>query len=121
MPILLLALVSVLFLVGGQTSLKYGLVKTGGLSGESVRLLGTWISVLTEPYVVMGFALYGAASLMWLRVLSEMELSLAYPLVSLSYAFSLVIGRWLFQDQLSVARIVGVAIIILGAYVVSRS
>ncbi len=60
--------------------------------------MSTWIRVLTEPYILLGFGLYAAASLLWLRVLSELELSQAYPLVSLSYAFSLVIGRWLFDD-----------------------
>ncbi len=81
----------------------------------------TWINLLTEPFVLIGFGLYGVASVVWLRVLSEHELSLAYPLISLSYAFSLVLGRWLFQDDLNLTRIAGVTLIILGAVVVSRS
>ena len=101
--------------------MKYGLIRTGGLSSESFGLAGAWIQVLTDPYILIGFALYGVASLLWLRVLSELELSLAYPLVSLSYVFSLIIGRWLFQDHVSFIRIVGVILICLGAFLVSRS
>ena len=110
-----------MFLVGGQASLKYGLIRSGGISGESILVLGTWVKVMSEPYVLTGFALYGVASALWLRVLSELELSLAYPIVSLSYAFSLIAGKWLFHDELSLIRITGVALIILGAFVVSRS
>ena len=84
MTIFLFALVSVLVLVGGQASLKYGLIRSGGISGESMLVLGTWVKVMSEPYVLTGFALYGVASALWLRVLSELELSLAYPIVSLS-------------------------------------
>ena len=121
MTVFLFALVSVLFLVGGQASLKYGLIRSGGISGESMLMLGTWGKVMSEPYVLTGFALYGVASALWLRVLSELELSLAYPIVSLSYAFSLIAGRWLFHDDMNFARIGGVVLIILGAFVVSRS
>ena len=121
MPVLVLALITATFLVAGQTSLKHGLIRTGGVSGESMLMLGTWIKVLTEPYVLLGFGLYGAASLVWIRVLSEHELSLVYPLISLSYAISLVVGRWVFGDELNLARIIGVALIVLGAFVVSRS
>lgn len=74
-----------------------------------------------EPYLLTGFVLYSVALAVWLRVLSELELSLAYPLVSLSYAFSLVVGRWLFHHDLNFAQIAGVLLIIPRAIVVSRS
>jgi multidrug transporter EmrE-like cation transporter len=119
MTIFLFALVSVLILVGGQASLKYGLIRSGGISGESMLVLSTWVKVMSEPYVITGF--YGVASALWLRVLSELELSLAYPIVSLSYAFSLIAGKWLFHDDLNPTRITGVVLIVLGAFVVSRS
>ena len=121
MPVLLLALITAVLLVMGQTSLKQGLIKSGGISGESVFLLGAWITVLIQPYVLLGFVLYGAASLVWLRVLSDQELSLVYPLISLSYAISLGVGRWLFHDDVNPTRIAGVILIVLGAIVVSRS
>ena len=121
MVVYLIALASVLLLVGGQASLKHGLIKSGGISSESMTMLSAWATVLSQPYVLIGFGLYGAASMLWLRVLTELELSRAYPLVSLSYAFSLVAGKWLFHDDLNVTRIVGVVLIIVGASVVSRS
>ena len=121
MPVLLMALLTALLLVAGQTSLKQGLIRSGGISGETMLAMATWAKVLTEPYVLVGFVLYGAATLVWIRVLSEHELSLVYPLISLSYAISLIVGRWLFDDELNLTRIVGVVFIVVGAGVVSRS
>ncbi|MBM3935008.1 MAG: hypothetical protein FJ319_12040 [SAR202 cluster bacterium] len=121
MSVLLMASVVAIILVAGQTSLKYGLNRTGGITGGSFTSIETWAKVLFSPFVIVGFALYGAASLLWLRVLTEQELSLAYPFISLSYAASLLIGRVVFHDDLSLLRIVGVGIIVFGAFIVSRS
>ena len=65
--------------------------------------------------------LFFVAVPLWLRVLSELELSVAYPILSLSYALSLVVDKWFFQGELSLTRIIGVACIMLGALIVSRS
>ena len=121
MTILLMSLIVAALLVAGQTCLKLGLERTGGIDSGSLLVFHTWVTVLTNPMVVLGFILYGLASLVWLKVLSEHELSLAYPLISLSYAISLVIGKWLFDDDINITRSVGVALIVLGAIVVSRS
>jgi hypothetical protein len=40
-------------------------------------------AVATNPYVVGGFVAYGIGAVLWLKVFSRAELSLAYPLVSL--------------------------------------
>ena len=116
-----MALLTAVLLVAGQTSLKFGLIRSGGISSETTLAAADWIRVLTQPYVILAFGLYGLASLVWIRVLSEHQLSLVYPLISLGYAVSLVVGRLFFQDDLNAARIGGVALIVLGAFVVARS
>jgi len=121
MTLLGMALIVALLLVAGQTCLKLGLDKTGGISGESLMVFQTWFTVLTNPMVILGFVLYGLASLLWLRVLTAQELSLVYPLISLSYAISLIVGKWLFDDDINITRLAGVSLIVLGAIVVSRS
>ena len=116
-----LGVLTALILVTAQASLKHGLTRSGGIGDESATMIHAWIAVLTEPYVLAGMVLLGVAGLVWLRVLSELQLSAAYPIISLSYAFSLVVGKWLFQDDLNLTRVVGVAFIVVGALVASRS
>lgn len=121
MTLLGMALIVALLLVAGQTCLKLGLDKTGGISSGSLMMFQTWFTVLTNPMVMLGFVLYGLASLVWLRVLTAQELSLVYPLISLSYAISLIVGKWLFDEDINITRMTGVSLIVLGAIVVSRS
>ena len=81
-----LGVLTALILVTAQASLKHGLTRSGGIGDESATMIHAWIAVLTEPYVLAGMVLLGVAGLVWLRVLSELQLSAAYPIISLSYA-----------------------------------
>ena len=118
---LLIALAAIVFLVGGQTLLKLGLNDIGGISlfeGNPVRSLR---GVLNTPWIILGFALYGASAVLWLDVLSKLDFSMAFPLVSLTYVFALVIGRFLFHETVGLDRIGGVLLILCGLFIVVRS
>ncbi|HIC88067.1 MAG TPA: hypothetical protein EYP04_01500 [Anaerolineae bacterium] len=54
-------------------------------------------------------------------MLSRLDFSMAFPLVSLTYVFALIVGRWLFHEQLTAGRVVGVALIIGGLFFIVRS
>jgi len=57
----------------------------------------------------------------WLLVLSRVEVSFAYPLLSVGYIVNAVAGYYLFQENLSLTRITGILIICVGVYFVTRS
>ncbi len=74
-----------------------------------------------SPLIVGGLALYGSGTLLWLFCLRHLDLSLAYPLGTLQYAF-IFFGAWFFFDEnLSLLRITGTAIIVLGVIVIAAS
>jgi multidrug transporter EmrE-like cation transporter len=50
-----------------------------------------------------------------------MEISYAYPFMALSYALVALFSMWIFHDHLSVLRWVGIVVICLGVFLVSRS
>src|SRR6476646_3410254 len=70
--------------------------------------------IATNPYVAAGFAAYGAGALLWLKVLSRVELSLAYPLVSLAFVLVAILSWLVLGEHLSVTRILGIGFILLG-------
>ena len=119
--LILLALCSIGLLVVGQALLKYGLIQVGGVQflggdlGLSIRKL------LSTPYVMLGFVFYGLSAIMWMDVLSRMEFSRAFPMVALSYVFSLLIGFFLFHEVITGWRIMGVALIVIGVGLVAQS
>ena len=101
-----LALISIVLLSGGQTAIKYGLNSIGGVN-------------LSEG--IVGFVLYGISAILWLDVLSKLDFSLAFPMVALTYVFTLLIGRFFFGEAVGWERILGVMFIIIGVIFLVRS
>jgi drug/metabolite transporter (DMT)-like permease len=118
---LVVALVAILLLVGGQTLLKLGLNDIGGVSLFGGNPVGSLLGLFRTPWVILGFVCYGVSAVLWLDVLSKLDFSMAFPMVSLTYVFSLVIGRFVFHETISLQRIVGVLLILGGLFFVVRS
>ena len=115
----LLGLVSIMLLSAGQTTLKYGLNIIGGIDLSEGPL--TLLKLFQTPWVLVGFACYGVSSILWLDVLSKLDFSLAFPMVSLTYVFTLLIGRFFFGEYVGPERILGVALILVGLFFLVRS
>jgi multidrug transporter EmrE-like cation transporter len=119
--VLLTALVAILLLVGGQTLLKVGLNAIGGVSLFGGDALGSLLGLFRTPWIILGLVCYAVSSVLWLDVLSKLDFSLAFPLVSLTYIFQLVIGRFVFHETVGLERVVGVLLILGGLFFVVRS
>ncbi len=115
----LMGLVAIMLLSAGQTSIKAGLNAIGGVSLTEGPL--SFLRLLETPWVIVGFVCYGLSSVIWLDVLSKLDFSLAFPLVGLTYVFTLLIGRFFFQEQITLERIIGVALIVCGLFFLIRS
>ena len=118
---LLIALVAILLLVCGQTLLKLGLNDIGGISLFGGNPVGSLLGLLGTPWILVGFVLYGVSAVLWLDVLSKLDFSMAFPMVSLTYVFSLIIGRFVFHETVGPERILGVFLILGGLFFVIRS
>ncbi len=105
----------------GQVLLKKGMGSMGPLTLGLHDLPQVLLRMASNPYVVTGMLVYGASTVFWLAALSRVDLSFAYPFVSLSYIFMLVASWQLFREDLSVLRILGSFIILLGVVLISRS
>jgi drug/metabolite transporter (DMT)-like permease len=64
---------------------------------------------------------YGLGFLVWLVVLAKAEVSYAYPLISLGYVFTAILGRVLFGEAVTITRMTGILVICLGVFLVARS
>ncbi|MCB0164042.1 MAG: EamA family transporter [Anaerolineae bacterium] len=116
---ILLGLVSIMLLSAGQTSLKFGLNAIGGVSlADGVAGL---FKLLQTPWIIVGFGLYGLSAVLWLDVLSKLDFSLAFPMVGLTYVFTLLIGRFFFGETIGWERMLGVAFILGGIFFLVRS
>jgi drug/metabolite transporter (DMT)-like permease len=119
--VLLIALAAILLLVSGQTLLKVGLNDIGGVSLFDGDPLGSLLGLFRTPWILLGFVLYGVSAILWLDVLSKLDFSMAFPMVSLTYVFAILIGRFVFQETVGLERILGVVFILTGLFFIIRS
>src|SRR5688572_27522120 len=91
-----------------------------GLAGPAPAA-SSLIGALLTPAVAGGLALYGAGTLVWLTALSRVEVSQAYPFVGLGFVLTAVFGHYLFGDNLSLHRVGGVLLVIVGIVVIART
>lgn len=118
---LILVLTPITIGVIAQIFLKFGMLQFGKFSIQLSKLPNTFINIFLNPYVLFGMFLYFLASLVWLIVLSRIDLSFAYPLLSVGYIFILIYSAIYFKEPVSIIRWLGVITICLGVFLISRS
>ena len=117
-----LLLVSVLFAIGGQLTLKSAMDQIGRIgTAEVSRPTETLKKAITEPRLWAGLTLFGISSVFWLVVLSRVPLSLAYPVVGLSYIFVVAMARVMFGEHVPPLRWVGAVVVAIGIAIIGFS
>jgi drug/metabolite transporter (DMT)-like permease len=74
-----------------------------------------------QPFIWLGLACYGISVAVWIAALSRTEVSLAYPFLSLGYVVNAVAAWYLFGENLSPQRILAVAVIVFGVWLLART
>jgi len=117
---IILILVSVFLGAIGQVLVKYG-ASSLELNFAGKYLITSIISILKNAPVMCGIISYGVSFLLWIKVLSKVELSYAYPMVSIGYILIMFFSYFLFKENISIIRILGVILIVAGVVLVARS
>jgi multidrug transporter EmrE-like cation transporter len=111
--------ISILLAVTGQLLMKKGMMAFGTFPVS--KLLQNIIPMFMNPYVFFGFACFGLSSIFWLVVLSRFPISLVYPMVSIAYVLVAFASLIFFKEQVTLVRWLGIATIIAGVILISRS
>ncbi|MBZ0288289.1 MAG: multidrug resistance protein [Anaerolineae bacterium] len=105
----------------GQLVLKAGMNDIAQKLGPLQLSVETLISMATNPLLLVGIAIFVVSTLLWLLALMKADLSFAYPFLSLTYIAVLVGGAILFHEKVTLIRVVGFAVIVIGVFIVARS
>lgn len=119
---LALVLVCVFAGASGQILLKIGMSKIGPIFQWSK--LWQWeffLHIITNPHVLLGLALYAGSAFLWLAALSNLNVSFAYPLLSLAYVVVAIASYFILKEPLSIARWAGILLIVLGSFLITRT
>jgi multidrug transporter EmrE-like cation transporter len=116
-----LILLGVLLNAGAQLLLKAGTNSVGHFAFNRDNIIPVGWQLATEPHIVGGLTCYVISVVVWIMALSRVEVSIAYPMLSIGYVVNAIAAWYLFGEALSVTRLVGIGIIIVGVYIVARS
>jgi drug/metabolite transporter (DMT)-like permease len=98
-----------------QLLLKIGMSQNSIIAMQSRQdALSSVIAIAQNLWVLGGLGLYFLGALVWLKVLSKVELSFAYPFVGLGFILTMLLGKFFLDDNLSLQRMIGTLCIVLG-------
>lgn len=100
----------------GQILLKVG---ANRLNNITLTINGL-LSIAKNYYILFGLVLFGTSFLLWVKVLTRNDLSYVYPMVSLSYVIIILASRFLFNEPFTTNKIVGIAAIIGGVFIINK-
>jgi len=118
---LALVLTGVLLNAIAQLLLKAGAGALAGIelrASNAVAIAGRL--VLNAP-IIGGLVCYAVSVVVWILALSRVEVSVAYPMLSVGYVVNALAAWWLFDESLSAMRIAGIGVILIGVWLVARS
>ncbi|MFO1171422.1 MAG: EamA family transporter [Hyphomicrobiaceae bacterium] len=121
MSIIPLILFTVLTNAIAQIMLKRGMLTIGPLDFSASSPVMTILKVVFQPFVFAGLCIFVVSMASHLYVLSKVELSFAYPFLSLAYVVVLAFAWLVFGEQVGPLRVAGVALICLGTVLVAQS
>jgi drug/metabolite transporter (DMT)-like permease len=74
----------------------------------------TIFQLVSNPYLLLGLAVYGFAALYWVLLLREVELSKAYLIIALALVIVPLAGTIFFREPFTARLFVGLIIILVG-------
>lgn len=120
MPPIILLLIAIGLTFIGEVMLKQGintLRDSGALDKFALSigpLLQTGWNVFTNPFVFFGFVFVFGGSLFWLGAISKLNISFAYPMLSLNYILIVAAGYFIFKEPVNLLKMLGVLVIVAG-------
>ncbi|MEQ1950619.1 EamA family transporter [Mesorhizobium yinganensis] len=114
-------LFTVLTNAAAQLMLKQGMMNLGSISFEGANPIVKILQIVFSPWVFVGLCTFVISMASHLYVLSKVELSFAYPFLSLAYVAVAVFAYFIFREDLNAWRIAGIAFICVGTVLIAQS
>ena len=117
---ILIVLTGVLLNAVAQLLLKAGAGSVGRIDGWRA-LRDAAPALITHPGIGGGLLCYVISVVVWVVALSRVDVSIAYPMLSVGYVVNALLAMWLFGETVSVQRWLGIGVILVGVALVARS
>jgi drug/metabolite transporter (DMT)-like permease len=118
----LLVLFAALLSAGSNLLLRYGVRAGGGFGVSGAGLVRDLVRLCLQPGFLAGLFFYGAAALVWFRIMSTENLATSY-VVLVSATFILVISGsvFFFGEPFTPRKAAGLLVVLAGIYLATTS
>jgi multidrug transporter EmrE-like cation transporter len=117
----LLIMTSIFLNVAAQLLLKAAMNRVGEFSFSLYNVAPVVWKLMLNPFLIMGLFIYGISLCIWLLVLSRIDVSVAYPLISVGFIINALGAYYLLGEPLGITRIIGIIVIVIGVFLVTRT
>lgn len=111
---------TVLLTVYGQLIVKWQVDRSGAPPDGGGAKLRYVFDLFVNPWVITALLAAAVAAACWMLALTRLELSVAYPFVALSFVLVLVGSAVFFNEPLTTAKVLGIALVLAGLVLGSR-
>jgi multidrug transporter EmrE-like cation transporter len=115
-----LVLCAVLLTAYAQLIVKWRVIHAGALPVDFPKKILFLTGMFFDPWVLTGVLGALLASFAWMAAMTKLELSFAYPFMSLSFVLIFVFSALFFHETITTPKILGMLLIIAGIIVMGR-
>lgn len=111
---------TIFFTVYGQLMIKWQMAGAGTLPGPIVQKGIFLFRMFTNLWVMSSFVAAFLAAMCWMAALTKFDLSHAYPFMGLTFVFVLLLSSLLFSEPITMLKIAGVVLMLIGIAIGSQ-
>ena len=104
-----------------QILMKAGTNSIGYFEFNMANIVPIGWKLATEWHIVLALVCYALSVIIWILALSRVPVSIAFPLLSMAYIVTAVAAWYLLGEALSLTKVAGIVVIILGVIIISRA
>ncbi len=116
-----LIMLGVLLNAAAQLLLKAGTNAIGPFEFSAANIVPVGMKLAFEPHIMGGVACYVVSLAVWIMGLSRVEVSIAYPMLSVGYVLNAIAAWYLFGESFTAQKLIGIAFIVTGVFLVARN
>jgi multidrug transporter EmrE-like cation transporter len=105
----------------GQIALKIAVERAQLKEAIAAGVISAVEAVIGTPVLWVGISVYLGSVVLWLWALSEADLSIAYPFVSLGFVLTMLFAAVILKEAVTPLKLTGTMLIVLGCVLVARS
>jgi multidrug transporter EmrE-like cation transporter len=113
-------LCTILLTVYGQLIIKWQVMQAGAFPEGGGEKFWFLFHLLLKPWVITAYLAALLASVTWMAAMSKLPLSHAYPFMSLAFVLVIIFSAMFFSEPITMLKIIGVTLIVLGLAVGSQ-